>query len=759
MALAFGCGYCQQLAAQNSQSTVYDAVTILNVEHGVNALIVPIAPGYFAIDPLTGTLSPRISQGSIMPGQFLNEAATANKILIAILRRNSGLPDSTSDAGVIKVYANNPFLKDILTQAIVSDSDFIKVGTVNMSTKAGATGANLIGNFANGTANFLIKRAEDELAVAIFSKLKAFLARYPEFNILFPQTCSLIAKVESYDFSNILTALEGAIQADLKGFVSKISSLYQLPKYQALNKQFTPLTLIFAASTLINNIDNKANIAATLSDLGTQAYLKEQNNYAGAIELACLLSNSIRDNYLGQVNPQAYTYVTADQINAFAQGKLADLTEFSRYYLGLLYQKLDNIHLSIGTTQASVQQLVGNWLGKESAIVNAIAAVGTKMKTVDSLLTVLKVNDEGASLLNPAATKHAQRYALYAELAGDALQLATPFIQGSGDQTQFGPLVVEIGTYWTPLTTDAINMVNAFDLKQYDLAIQDLGKLLGTLSKFLDAVKDSKSQSNEVQTVVANDLTTAKSEVSAAIIKVKSTLAALPSADPSTSSEIIRNLRSTTQALKDSLNTLQSKEDNLQAQLDEGDNSIYNLGTILKYAGLLASISQAQNGQQVEELLESTALPAGSSRIKKVTDFNIAVNAYVGGFTRGGMSGAGFTNRYGLTAPIGFTFSHGWGEVGSVSLFAGVFDIGNVIQYKLNNQGAYEQNISLAGIVSPSIQLAFGLPWYLPITVGAGWQWTSPVTNTTNNIQLSSHFNAFIGVDIPLFNLVVIKKK
>ena len=174
---------------------------------------------------------------------------------------------------------------------------------------------------------------------------------------------------------------------------------------------------------------------------------------------------------------------------------------------------------------------------------------------------------------------------------------------------------------------------------------------------------------------------------------------------------------------------------------------------------LRAAAHEAQNAQQVENLLESTALPAGSSRVKKETDFNIAVQAYVGMFYRGGESGLGFTNRYGLAAPIGVTFSHGFGKYGSVSAFVGAFDLGNIIQYKLNNQGAYEQNISFAGIFSPGLHLAYGFPGYWPLTLGVGCQWVSPVTSTSNNVNLSPHFNAFLGVDIPLFNLSATKKK
>ena len=143
-----------------------------------------------------------------------------------------------------------------------------------------------------------------------------------------------------------------------------------------------------------------------------------------------------------------------------------------------------------------------------------------------------------------------------------------------------------------------------------------------------------------------------------------------------------------------------------------------------------------------------------------MSSFNIAVNAYVGGF--GGRKkdmGQGFTNTYGLTAPIGLSFSNGWGKGGSGSIFLGVFDIGGVIRYKLNNEGQYEQNVTLAGIVSPSVHFVYGFPFYLPVSLGFGCQWISPSTSETDKIDLKPTFNAFLTIDIPIFNLLVVRKK
>ncbi len=203
---------------------------------------------------------------------------------------------------------------------------------------------------------------------------------------------------------------------------------------------------------------------------------------------------------------------------------------------------------------------------------------------------------------------------------------------------------------------------------------------------------------------------------------------------------------------------MSTQHSQLSWQSKNSSDLLFKLSQVLDYINLLAAISQAQNSAAVETLLESEALPAGSSRIKKVTAVNIAVNAYVGGFARTGDNSSGFTNTYGLTAPIGFTFSHGWDKGGSISIFAGVFDIGGIIRYKLDNQGAYQQDVSLAGILSPSLHVAYGFFSWLPLTIGAGWQWVSPGDDNLGCYCLKTPFQCFSRSGHPIIQFAICKK-
>jgi hypothetical protein len=196
-----------------------------------------------------------------------------------------------------------------------------------------------------------------------------------------------------------------------------------------------------------------------------------------------------------------------------------------------------------------------------------------------------------------------------------------------------------------------------------------------------------------------------------------------------------------------------------EKKLLTADKILSALPVIIEYTNLLASLGQAENSEQVKQLLNSTALPSGSSRIKKKTNFNFAVNGYVGWFWgRDASSGDGFTNSFGITAPVGLSLSTGFGEAGSVSLFTGVLDVGSVVRYKLNEAGKYQQDVSVGNILSPSAQVVYGFPWYLPFAIGAGVQWSTPAEIALDKIALKPHFNVFVAVDIPLFNLASRKK-
>lgn len=194
---------------------------------------------------------------------------------------------------------------------------------------------------------------------------------------------------------------------------------------------------------------------------------------------------------------------------------------------------------------------------------------------------------------------------------------------------------------------------------------------------------------------------------------------------------------------------------------------------LLKYGNFMASVVKAETPGEVEGAIEAAALPAGSSSIKKNTNWSVSLNAYIGGYFGRDVNNEdridGNASKVGVTAPVGIALSKGLGSykngsvIGSLSLFATLIDVGAIAGYRLSNDStALESKLTLNDIFTPGGYLVygFGLPFmsYVPLSVGYGWQYGSKLyTKTgTGTIAISNQSrwrsNWFIAIDIPLAN-------
>lgn len=200
----------------------------------------------------------------------------------------------------------------------------------------------------------------------------------------------------------------------------------------------------------------------------------------------------------------------------------------------------------------------------------------------------------------------------------------------------------------------------------------------------------------------------------------------------------------------------------------------------LKYGTFVASVAEAETSDEVKKAIAATALPSGSSRIKRVTPFNVALNAYVGLFTGkeeiSGLKNSNWLNSYGVAAPVGVSISRGHsilffggGEKRllenkggwSSSLFLSLVDLGAVAAYRFENDEAAEvPTIKLKHIFSPGIFLSTGIP-KSPLSLNIGMQVGPTLRKVDNNGNTPSsdvgnktyvRYSISLAVDIPLLN-------
>ena len=754
------------------QSAIYEAIAILNARHGINTILlpdvtaVPEKSAYQAINPLDGKVTKDIS-GAI-PQAFINNAVTSSDIIRRVLARNAGLADNASLATVKEAYENNPFFKSLFNADTLNLVAAPANLAANMTGKyvpsdAGNAFTTILNNLGNGSADFLIKRAGEELSISVFSKLQVFIAHYPEFGVLFPKTTELIKPIAPYDYAKTLNALQTAIQEDLNNMSGNIPGLYPIPRYKLLNEQVPALTLVFSSSKLISELHGKNGLSRSLHDLDTCSFLSAANNYSSFIKVLSLTSDGLRKKSLTDPEGADYNYINFSEINKLTSGDNTNKAELLRYFLGFIYQSSQQINIYNGTGSQTIGEAISGWAkASDTDIASLLDKLTTSAGMLQELadqISTFKIMDAQTQQATGKVVYSLDRFTAYNQALVTAMQLLEPYISTSGEPTPFRVDFKIACDYWPPFSAGSVNLVKDITQKNYSSAVKDLAHLLDVVTKYLDSRQDDKQYVSTLTTALKADLKTKYNTVTNSIITTNQQIDNLKSMTPVAKASTI-TVNAEVQQLQTSLQALQNSQAQLDWENKKAEKVLFSLSKVIDYYQLFAALSEASNSQQVEWLLETYALPAGSSRVKKETNFNIALNAYVGGyFARGSTQGQGFSNDYGLTAPIGFTFSHGLGGSGSLSLFTGIVDIGSIVQYKLNNQGAYEQDVNLAGLISPSVHFVYGFPFYLPISLGLGCQWTTPATTSSNSIILIPHFNAFLAVDIPLFNLSVVKKK
>lgn len=197
-----------------------------------------------------------------------------------------------------------------------------------------------------------------------------------------------------------------------------------------------------------------------------------------------------------------------------------------------------------------------------------------------------------------------------------------------------------------------------------------------------------------------------------------------------------------------------------------------SLNRLVRYGSFMATVATAKNSDEVERAIEAAALPVGSSRIKRVSDFNVSLNSYAGLFygverIQDLDSGSFKPNVFGVTAPIGVAAS--WGHrflffktqnEWSTSLFVSLIDLGAVAAFRFRDDSTAQiPTIRLRNIFSPGAFLSLGIPktplsFSLGAQVGPNLRKVSVDPDKGNDFsdKIYWRFSTSLAVDIPIFN-------
>jgi hypothetical protein len=187
-----------------------------------------------------------------------------------------------------------------------------------------------------------------------------------------------------------------------------------------------------------------------------------------------------------------------------------------------------------------------------------------------------------------------------------------------------------------------------------------------------------------------------------------------------------------------------------------GDNEL--LKNLTTYGTFIAQISQAENSDEISEILEQFAAPVGSYRDKSIYKFSITLDTYVGaGFGSGKLMDK-LKGSFWVNTPIGVSFSVPLCKNLSFTLMPTVLDIGPLVSYRFLNSEGEVSKIYLKEIFSPGIFGSLGFGKKIPVFLNMGWQKAASLTGVNSaensyNLKPYDLFTASLAVNIPLLSL------
>ena len=192
------------------------------------------------------------------------------------------------------------------------------------------------------------------------------------------------------------------------------------------------------------------------------------------------------------------------------------------------------------------------------------------------------------------------------------------------------------------------------------------------------------------------------------------------------------------------------------------------LKSFLKYGMLIADVANAKSSDEVKKAIAATAMPVGSSAMKRNSRFSVMLQAYVGGYGgavyyKDSLNRYQTTAAYGIFAPVGFSLNAGGKRnSGAVSFNFQLLDLGSLVNFYLKNGDnavlPNDYKVNLIDIFSPGFQLGYLFP-RTPLTAFIGGNYIPAFYKTAENTYKGGcRWQVGVAVDIPMYKLYISDK-
>jgi len=715
-----------------TKSLIYDAMTLANYKSSNRSNYLSIINYYFFNDSLVNTLKNVPSQYAL---KYKNQQ---NNFLDSFFLKDlkNIIEDNTWDATHIE-----------------STGGLFGSG-VSLSSIGGLD----VTNIADGLAKFLVKRTKQELSIAFFDKLKKTIDGNKDLSTLFPQTAALLGILgdEVYNYQNYIQNLREAFKEDIAALDENLPGIIDNHRYFFDQNKALEVSLR-SGCYIAGELKIKAHPGDILANYPAE-YLDsfgKINLYKGAIQSIQLLSESLRDTASTDNAPY---WVNIKKIRDLVNNKDA-----FKIYLGLLIQQArknyDSIFFKEGS--ASFAEFL-NRAGEGNQFDTLYASYKTYVllfgEKIDAINKMIKEDEI------PTSTDSAkvEKYAKYFRSSVGIIEYCTTVgrLPLPGKTTIGKELKIGLDTTLKPY----FNIAYAVTDLATDINRRNYSAVINHAVYIYDEIVAKKPAQNASNIQRLNNMEDNIAKVQA-LEKFNATIIPALQAKESVAFSEDKKI----EIAKDTLNKLAAQAASLK------DSSQSTLSHLINYGAFMASVATAKNSDDVEAAIEAAALPVGSSRIKRASAFNVALNAYVGLFTGHewikGVDDKQVFNIAGVSAPIGIAVS--WRlpytrsldkikdktQGNSISIFASLIDIGAVTSYRFSDMDSVAKlpTIELKDIIAPGLFVSWGIKG-LPISLNAGYQLGpllrdvgSEVNKTVDNYYHRVIISA--NVDIPLLNL------
>lgn len=605
-------------------------------------------------------------------------------------------------------------------------------------------GSNLLGldvtTLADGVARFLVKRTKEELSIAFFDKFAKELTRHEDLRDMFPATYNLFQAIgtEIYNFNSYINNLREAFRSDLQSLDEHLPALINNhPEIFNENEglKIALLTGSYVSVSVRDGMHPGDILAGYPIENFSDAKTEDMKLLKGAFQTLQLLSESLQSD----LNSTALYWITPDRMK-----ELTSDPSVMKIYLGLLAQRSKTHYGTIPFNKSYTlygllnnQELVSRFNTDYPSYKNYFTELYTRFKNLTEITQKYRSN-----IPDSVKVEYFSRYAKEtARLIEHCTSIGKLPALGKMDELKSLPTKTEV---YFQITYELCDLVVSINRKEYAKAVNHAIVIYN---------KTVKSPSLTNKLVIKDIKGSKKTEV----------LSDLQKSSQTTPDKSISEFVKDNSAIKEATS---------QSEVSDETGAI--LVAMARYGAFMANIVKAKTSEEIAEAIEAGALPAGSSRIKRETRFNVSLNSFVGlhwGDEKlkqplNSSITPGWGRIYGLSAPIGIAVSKGLGKsksYGSLSLFASVIDIGALASFRFQDDETEElPTVRLQNILAPGVHLVYGIP-KTPLSIGYGWQKGPQLRKVNvpdpnnpggfvNELANGYRWTVFIAVDIPLLN-------